>query len=137
MGAWAAYAFADDTALDWLDGTFLSGGEPAVRAALQLVLSETAQTYLEYDASVEGRAAAEVVAVSFGVSRPDEDEEDIAKVAVHQEDLKKHPELKVKALRALERVSASNSEIHELWTEDETAAAEWANANSDLRARLS
>ena len=135
MGAWAAYAFGDDTALDWLDETFAEAGSSAVKAALDAVLGTGPDEYMQYSIGVEGRAAAEVVAIAFGAARNGEGAEDLAKVAPHAASILADDSIKAQALKALDRIAAKNSEIAELW--EEGPIDEWRDALSDLRSRLS
>ncbi|WP_438705668.1 DUF4259 domain-containing protein [Tabrizicola sp.] len=135
MGAWGAGPFQDDTALDWLEEPFMAEGAVAVKAALGDVMAIGTDEYLEYDAGVAGRAAAEVVATSFGKPDPTNDDEDLAKIARFDDEVRALPGIRVLAGNALVRLSGENSEIAELWLESDSKD-EWLASVAGLAQRL-
>lgn len=136
MGAWGVEAFEDDTAMDWLDQELASKGASAVSAALTAVNEAVVSDYLDYDDGVNGRAAAEAVAISFGYPTENTDDTARGQVNEHAEAIIAMDGVKVAASLALDRITSDNSEIHELWTENDETGAEWSAAIADLQARL-
>ncbi len=136
MGAWGVGAFEDDAAMDWLDEELSGAGASAVSGALTAVNEIPVSDFLEYTDGVNGRAAAEAVAIAFGY--PTETTDDAARghVNEHAEEIIAMDGVKVAATLALDRITSDNSEIHELWTENDETGADWSAAIADLQARL-
>ncbi len=136
MGAWGVGAFEDDTALDWLDEELAGAGASAVSGALTAVNETLVSDYLEYDDGVHGRAAAETVAIAFGYPAENMDDNVRGQANEHAEAIVALEGVKAAASLALDRITGDNSEIHELWTENDETGAEWLAAIADLQARL-
>ncbi|QDL92997.1 DUF4259 domain-containing protein [Paroceanicella profunda] len=128
MGSWAADAFGNDDAMDWLS-EFESDPEAAVIAALDI-----GDGVVEVDAGAAAVAAAEAVATAFGKSSPEVDEDVIARILPHVEAVRDIPDVRDLAIAALEEVLGENSELAELWNEADDPA--WAAAVADLSDRL-
>jgi hypothetical protein len=136
MGAWGAGTLENDTAMDFLGGLALDGGaaedEARVRAAITAVVG--GDGYLDQDEANEALAAAEVIAAAAGRPLAGEDpsaSEYLETVAGRSPGL---AQLAGTALPALDRVTADESELRELWEEGD--AAHWLAAVDDLRDRL-
>ena len=87
MGAWGVGAFEDDTAMDWLDEELAAAGASAVAGALTAVNETPASDYLEYTDGVNGRAAAETVAIAFGYPAENSDAAIRGQVNEHAEEI--------------------------------------------------
>lgn len=136
MGAWGVGVLEDDSALDWVEDTYTSEGEEAVRSALDAAATSKPGDYLEYTDGVAARAAAEVVAASFGAPPELADTDALETLMAHADGVAEDDGLIILALSAVRRVAAENSELAELWTEDDDTAAEWTAAIEGLEARL-
>ncbi len=135
MGAWGSGPFENDDACDWLD-ELADSGVAALRAAL--ALADDAE-YLEAPDGSVIVAAAEVVA-QMGVDTDDDDDDDDDDDAPDElvaflADCGPPPPALVAAARAaLDRVTADESELRELWQDAEGGA--WQAAIDDLKRRL-
>lgn len=141
MGAWDSGSFDNDTAADWAGDLVEEGDVETVREALVAAAEVPADEYLDSDEGTEAIAAAEVVAAAAG--RPGErdaySEGVLDWAAEHQE--AGSPELLELARRAVDRVAGPESELRDLWLEDEEEGAdvsdhEWVRAVAELRSRL-
>ncbi|MBO6729784.1 MAG: DUF4259 domain-containing protein [Maricaulis sp.] len=135
MGAWAEDNFANDTALDWLDGQFSDDPVAAVEEAFANIEAGS-EDYLDADFGCEALAAAETVAIALGQPSANEAEDRIRQIKVHAEAILKISNVKQRAASALDGVVSENSELKELWTEDGPNPA-WDRVIADLRSRLS
>ena len=134
MGTWGYLAFDNDTTGDWAFG--LEGVED-----LSLVeeafdeLEEVGEDYLDQDIACNALGACEVLARLLG--RPGYTNaftEPVDQwVAAHP--LKPSPVLLNRAVAAIDRILARDSELRELWEESEESAS-WRQAMADLRERL-
>ncbi|WP_415920878.1 DUF4259 domain-containing protein [Tateyamaria sp. SN6-1] len=136
MGAWGVGILQDDSALDWVEEAYASEGEEAVRTALETAASARPGDYLEYDEGVAARAAAEVVAASFGAPPDGIEADGLDTLMEHSDGVAEDDTLITLALSAVRRVASDNSEIAELWAEQDDTAAEWTAAIEGLEARL-
>jgi hypothetical protein len=134
MGAWGHLAFDNDTACDWSYGledvNDLSHVESAF-ADLEGVGAE----YLDQDVACNALGACEVLARVLGP--PGYNNAYTQKVdqwvAAHK--LNPSPALLERASAALDRVLGVDSELFELWSENDDAE-KWRNAVEDLRKRV-
>lgn len=128
MGAWAATAFENDDASDWVNE--LKGeGVDFVRGGLTV----TEGDYLEGPEGSVVVAAAEVVAAAGGSPTPRLPESVATWVQAHGAGMDDNDV--VLALAALARVAGENSELAELWAEGDDLG--WSQSIEDLRHRLS
>jgi hypothetical protein len=104
---------------------------PPLSAAFDLPVGD----YLEVDQGQEVIAAAEIVAAAFGQPAPGLPQDVQQLVVQHGAAIRATPGLPAKALQALSRVTADDSEIHELWAEADDGQA-WSAAIQDLERRL-
>jgi len=135
MGAWGIGAFEDDVARAWLDGPFAEDGEAAVRAALETVLAVPAGQDIEAPTGVEGRAAAEVVAIVYGQPPAGLEEARRQGILVVGGGLRREHLVVALATKAVARIWSDASELHAFRTEGEEEGA-WMAALSDITARL-
>lgn len=133
MGAWGIGSFENDDALDFLAYIAESGDLSMTREAFDRVLAST--EYLEADDASQAIAAAEIVAAALGRPTP---------AAQGEEELsswleRAHPtvdaDLAARARDALSRILGDNSELRELWEEEEECS-DWQAAVVALRQRL-
>lgn len=136
MSAWGVGIFQDDSSVDWIEDAYASGGTEAVRSALEETADASAGDYVEYDEGTAARAAAEVVAAAFGAPPELEGGDMLDTLMEHAESVAEDDDLIPLALRAIRRVAAENSELHELWSKAENTAKEWVSATEGLEARL-
>lgn len=136
MGAWGSGPFENDDACDWLD-ELADSGVAALREALALA---DAADYLEAPDGSVVVAAAEVVARMAAVV-DDEAEETAADAELPDEVTAflascgpPATTLIAAARAALDRVTADDSELRELWQDAEGGA--WQAAVDDLKRRL-
>jgi hypothetical protein len=117
MGAWSAEPFGNDTACDWASELEDSKGLSVVNSALQAVLA--CDDYIDADIGEEALAAVEVVAKLLGKgTQNDAYTEDVdAWVAAQTE--KPDASVIAKAKQVLKRLSSDDSELMELWEDDE------------------
>lgn len=130
MGAWGTEAFENDGAGDLVAALDRQGPE-LLESMFELPDGE----YLEVDQGQEVIAAAEIVAAAFGQAAPSLPPHVQQFVVRHGPAIRARPDLPVKALRALSRVTADDSEIQELWAEVDDGRA-WSAAIQDLEGRL-
>ena len=132
MGAWSHNSFDNDDALDWAADLKDSKGTEALVDALESVTGN-AEDYIEAPESSIAIAAAEVVAAMNGKgagSLPPEVNEWLKGQSVAG------PALTAKARSAVDAV-LSNSELKELWEENEDDFPRWTALLNDLKSRLS
>lgn len=133
MGTWGYDTFDNDTAGDWTFGLEDASDLAYVRETLERVLA-AGDDYLDVDDACEGLAACEVVARlkgNWGARNP---YTEIVDAWVEGHDIDPPAELVDQALAVIERVTAADSELRELWEEDD--ASEWLAAVARLRARV-
>lgn len=138
MGASGVGIFDDDSSLDWIEDEYTAGGEEAVRAALDEAAETKAGDFLDYDAGVAARTAAEVVAASFGAPPELADEDAMDTLMEHAESVAEDDDMIPLALRAVSRLAAENSGLAEAWQEafSDADTAHWKAAIEGLEARL-
>lgn len=133
MGAWSHEAFSNDDALDWVHGLEAVDDLSLIEAALQAVLDD-ADAYLEAPQASEALAAIELIARLRGQAGdeacPEMAEDWVARVRL----LPPEP-LVQRALAALDRIGAGDSELKELWDDSDSAEA-WQASLAQLRRRL-
>ena len=130
MGAWGIGAFENDGAGD-LVAALRHQGLDLLGSAFDLPDGE----YLEVDQGQEVIAAAEIVAAAFGQAAPGLPPDVQQFVAQHGVAIRARTDLPARALRALARVTADDSEIQDLWAEVDDGRA-WSAALQDLEGRL-
>ncbi|MNJ88923.1 hypothetical protein D3C87_64820 [compost metagenome] len=138
MGAWDTGIFDDDTAYDFSDEI----REDAVAFFKESFEYSIQSEYLEYDEchAVTVSAAYMDNLLNGTLYRTDnEDEEDESNVNLFgklQKDLRVE-HLKPVAIKALKKVISEDSELNELWSENEELYPKWRNNIEELIQRLS
>ncbi len=117
MGAWGSGPFDNDDAADLL--TELAGMDAAGRAQRVQTALILPDGYLEVDSGSMAIAAAALVAAAIGMplDGPVEAQELIRSGTIPSDD-----QIRANARAALSRVSAGDSEWHELWAEADSLA---------------
>lgn len=133
MGAWGTDTFENDTACDW-SYDLEEKGQPHIEQALNRVL-DAGDEYLDADLGAEGLAACDVVARLAG--RPGQKDAYTETTDQWVAEQKDPPgdDLVNRALRVIDRVVGSDSELAELWGEDGDDAP-WRASVDALRSRL-
>jgi hypothetical protein len=133
MGAWGHLAFDNDTANDWAYGLDEVDDLSLVEAAFDEVEGVGAE-YLDQDVACNALSACEVLARLLG--HPGYTNAHTEKVDqwVAAHNLKPSPALLKRASAAIDRILANNSELRDLWEEDDGDA--WRKSVEDLRARM-
>ena len=132
MGAWGYLPFDDDTVNDWADGLGDVDDLSYVKAAFD-ELEEVGSEYLDHDIACNALGACEVLARLRG--RPGYKNaytENVDQwVAAHKK-LKPSQALIKRAVAAIDRILAQESELREQWDGND----DWRRAVDDLRNRL-
>ncbi|WP_373987358.1 DUF4259 domain-containing protein [Duganella sp. BuS-21] len=135
MGTWSVDAFGNDYAQDWAEDLHETSNLDAVADTLNTVLDSGAE--LEAPFAAEALAAIEVLARLQGKGGPKTEDSAAIDEWVEARKAKAKPraDLAEKALRAIERILAPDSELRQLWEESEHYA-DWRASVEDLRTRL-
>jgi hypothetical protein len=133
MGSWSHEPFGNDTAADWAYGLDNSKDLAYVEAAIDRVLAT--EDYLDADIGEEAIAAIEVIAKMLGKGTQADAYTEGADIWVAAATVAPSLALRDKAMRALDRITAGESELAELWAEGE-AGDEWALSVARLRAAI-
>ena len=133
MGSWSHEPFGNDTAADWAYGLDNSKDLAYVEAAINRVVAT--EDYLEADISEEAIAAVEVIAKMLGKGTQADAYTEGADIWVAAATVTPSEALREKAVLALNRIMAGESELAELWTEGDSGD-EWAQAVAQLRAAV-
>ena len=142
MGAWGAGSFENDAASEWAADLADGGDVAMVTDTLTTAAACPPDEYLESDEGAEALAAAEVVAAAAGrppraVAMGSSGPHALAWAAAHPG--AGSTALVELALAAVDRVDATESELQELWSADDSPGAgsrEWFGEVEDLRTRL-
>lgn len=131
MAAWGTDVFENDEATRYL-AEVLQDGPIAVWEALEIAVDE--DDFLEAPEGMRAVAASELVAahVSGDWSRVPMDR----RSALSSLPLQVSEDLRTLALDALERVTAANSDLRDLWSEEGDDFGAWLAAIEDVRRRL-
>jgi hypothetical protein len=133
MGAWSHEPFGNDSAADWSYGLADCQDTAYIETALDAVLGD--EDYLDADAAVEAVAAAEVIAKMLGKGTQADAYTESADIWVAAMSTPPSAALRAKAVRALDRITAGESELAELWADSEDDAA-WLESMATLRAAV-
>ena len=134
MGAWGEKTFDDDTALDLID-EWMAADEPldlmeeAIRGAL-------ASDYLEY---TEGHAVSLAAALlDYTLAGQSAEEADIEELEAWLQTLNRPrlEALRPQVLEGLAKLLGDESELAELWAENEELYPRWRKILEDRQARL-
>lgn len=132
MGAWGIGPFENDDALDWVWGLDGEDADEVLATALRSVARTSTASYLEVTDGATAVAAATIVA-----SAADGETDDLPPEAIEYLKRAASPEddLVASAIAALDRVTADQSEVAELWDESDDGP-EWRESVAALRQRL-
>ena len=134
MGAWSHEPFGNDTAADWAHGLDASKDLSYIEAAIDAVFTEGAD-YLDASIAEEAIAAVEVLAKLLGKGTQVDAYTESADIWVATQSLVPSPDLRAKAVRALDSIVAGESELAELWGEGGESDA-WEASVKQLRAAM-
>ncbi|HKO49380.1 MAG TPA: DUF4259 domain-containing protein [Polyangiaceae bacterium] len=133
MGAWGVLAFDNDTANDWAYELDEADDLSVVEAALD-ELEEAGDGYLDLDTACDALAACEVLARLLGNFGYQNAYTVNVDNWVKAHSIKPDPAILARASQAIQRILADESELRELWEEEDGTA--WQHAVDDLRQRL-
>lgn len=134
MGAWSCEPFGNDTAGDWAFGLDDAKDLSYVEAALDAVLKQVEDEFLESTDAEEAVAACEVLAKLLGKGTQSDGYTAGVDAWVASVGVKPGPGLLDKARKGLKRVTGDNSELRELWEED--GGEDWLESVETLRHAL-
>jgi len=135
MGAWGTGILEDDTALDFIEEQLIPQQDPrnAMREAFESVMSAD---YVDYDM---GHAvlvsSAAIRATQSGQELEEDEQEEWTEWREGLSDLD-FSQLKPLAAKACLRVCADQSELYELWSENEELFPEWKAGVTSLASSL-
>lgn len=129
MGAWGVLALDNDDANDWANDLDHVSDFSAVEGAFSAV--EDVDDYLEAPEASKALAACEVLARQLGHFAYRNSYTEKVDRWVAQHPLRPSPALLARALSVIVRIVGENSELRELWDEDD--ANNWLEAIEDLR----
>jgi hypothetical protein len=132
MGAWGIGGFDNDMALDFSNSLIETSDLSLIDSALS---TERAGGFLDADKASEAIAACEVLAAALGRAGPDLPDSVREWVAGHAR--LKFRDVKAKALAALDEVLTDESELNQLWKENEAEFSAWRQGVEALRKRIS
>lgn len=134
MGAWGPGIFDDDAAYDFVE--ILEDTDDPIEVFTSSFETAIAADYLEYDdAHAATVSAAYIDAVLNGANYESEDEEALQRFKQERKDLPLQP-LKPLAVKALQKVISAQSELNELWQENEELHPQWKQNIQSLIERL-
>lgn len=136
MGAWSVEPFGNDVAGDWAWALTDSSGPGVIESAFDGVLGVPGGELLDADLGSVGLAAVEVVAKLLGRgiqsdSYTEEVDEWVASAGWVPDE-----GLRLRALAVLDRVGGRDSELRELWDDDDDPDGEFAEVIAALRAAV-
>ena len=134
MGAWGTGNFANDTANDWAADFVEVGDLSFVRRVLEKVAATTTEEYLEEPVSCHALAACEVIACLKGNWGTRDSFSKKVDDWVQANPSEPSPDLVQLALRAIDRIVTTPSELMELW--DQGTATDWQATVANLRERV-
>lgn len=137
MGAWAEDSFGNDRACDWLGGYLDAPGLRALTDTIEEVHST--RRYLHGNEACDCLAACEVIARLAGRwgerSAYTEDLDTWAERNSENEAFYVPPELRERAVAAIDRIVGPNSELQEQWDEGGRCES-WHQSVANLRERV-
>lgn len=132
MGAWSHEPFGNDTACDWAYELEEASDFSPIEQALDRVLDDGSE-YIDAPEAEEAIAAIEVIAKLLGVGTQSDSYTERVDAWVQKINQRPSAELIQKAKNAISIILSENSELAELWEEDE----QWAQGISGLLAAIS
>jgi hypothetical protein len=134
MGAWGVDSFGNDDAADWA-WTLDDSSDLAIVEATLASADVDAEHNLDASVASMAIAAAEAVARLRGAGGEQSAYSESVDNWVKRIGKPPAPSVVERAIRILDRIAGSNSELRELWEESEEFVA-WSAAIQELRARL-
>lgn len=135
MGAWGPGIFDDDAAYDFVE--ILQDTDDPIEVFTTAFETAINTDYLDYDdAHAVTVSAAYIDAVLNNTNYQSEDEAALQAFKEANKDLPIQP-LKLLAVQALQRALSNDSELHELWQENEELYSQWKQNIQSLISRLS
>lgn len=134
MGTWSYESFGNDTACDWSYRLLKTTDLSVVEAALDAVLSDTSG-YLDSEIATEAIAAIEVLAKLRGRGTQTDVFTEEVDVWVSANPIEPGVALLEKAVVALDRILAEDSELLELW-QDSGEMEAWRMNLGQLRSAV-
>jgi len=135
MGTWDVDSFGNDTACDWSYDLEKAKDLAYVEQTLDTVVDCGSDQPVPAEAAECAVAAAEVIARLKGNWGLQNSYSDTTDTWVRAHRLTPPPALVAKAMRALERIVVSPSELLDLWEEGEDDGG-WVDAVAELRNRV-
>ncbi len=136
MGAWGTGPLESDTTLDWL-ADYDGAGAAAVREAFEAQKEQAGGEYIDSDVSECAWIAAEAVALAHGRPHTSMSTNPNAAPLQRHLDAVRAADLRDAAIEATTLMRADQSELRELWTEDDASDGNpWLTEIADLEARL-
>ncbi len=132
MGAWGIGVFDNDDATDWINELETANGSDALSEAIEAVMN--AGDYLEAPEGSRLLCACEVIATLGGQTSTDLPDEVRQWVGNHKT-LDASALIPI-ALQAIDRVLGENSELNQLWKEDENGYSVWRETVLSVKSRL-
>lgn len=133
MGAWGIGIFDNDDAADWVSELANANGSSVLREAIDAVMN--AGDYLEAPEGSCLLCACEVIAALGG--QPSTDLPDEVRQWVDNHKTLDTSMLIPILLRAIDRVLGENSELDQLWKEDENGYSVWRETVLSVKSRIS
>lgn len=135
MGAWGAGIFEDDTALDFIEEQLIPQSDPrtVMRQAFEAAL---AADYVDYETCHAVLVSASAMrAAQTGQPLEEDEQEDWADWRAGLADLD-FSQLRPMAAQACLRICGEQSELCELWSENEELFPEWKSGVESLAASV-
>lgn len=135
MGAWGHGIFDDDTAYDYIDEIDNSDNPKEIfKNAFETAIHAD---YLEYDDCHAVTVSASYIDTILNGTKPrvDAEDENFYPFIANNKNTAVS-DLKLDAVKALEKVISDNSELNELWTDNEELYPKWKRNIEELIERL-
>jgi hypothetical protein len=134
MGAWGPGIFDDDAAYDFVE--ILQDTDDPIEVFTSSFETAIAADYLDYDdAHAATVSAAYMDAILNGTTYESENQEALHSFKEEKKNLPVQP-LKSLAVKALQKVISDQSELHQLWQENEELYPQWKQNIQSLIGRL-
>jgi hypothetical protein len=134
MGSWGMGHFENDTALDWSYELQESDNLNLLTSTIGKVLN---QDYIDADDASMAVAALAILAHLKGNSSIEIDESSLEWVEKYQGKLEISDDLLKQGLKALDAIMGNESELKDLWEEEEDCYPAWCEKMLELKQALS
>ena len=129
MGAWSHEPFGNDTACDWAAELEESTGFVVIEQALDQVIADKNEDFIDADDGCIAHTAVEVLAQITGQGTQDLDFLDGVSQWIDQLDARPSTALIQKAIIVIDILTQENSELDELWQDSDDYEAWTQNLN--------